>query len=147
MTKNYDFPVTITPDNRRYFPLKLTDARRSDKQFFSALHEEIVGNIEHLRGYFINREYNTRLPIPHSVVLENMMIESKSFTESFIEEQLNAIYETGNNAIQNVYCLYRSQHLEQGITNKRVSQKTLMGMVNASVETSHGTFRFKQIGT
>ena len=132
LSTNFEHPVQITDDNRRYFPRRLTNAQRNNKLFYGSLLYEVESNIEYLRGYFINRPYDTRICIPDSELLQGMMNMSRQFIDTFISEHLPDIFNTEYCEQDNIYQLYKTRHMEAGETSRYLSKKYFRQMVDSS---------------
>lgn len=91
MSSNEDFPVSLDPDDRRFFVLRVSEARKEDHAYFNAIQEQLnQGGYEALLSDLLNEDlvdFNPRR-MPHSKSAFDIKLRSANSAQVYIYEAL-----------------------------------------------------------
>lgn len=123
ISTNFNNPVAMTKDNRRFNPYKFSNIHLNDIRFFEQLDLEIKNNIEWLRGFLINRIIgDRRLFIHDSPLIQNLVELNVRTHEHFIRNEMEYFCNewTGGKHISKeyIYRHYRDYHIQMGDNGK-----------------------------
>lgn len=147
---NYDNPIAITDDNRRFQPYRFSNARRRDHQFYALLKKEIKTNILYLRGWLlarpVSKEYRPAIR-DDSVLIKDMAQANRSSFQTFIEDRLaqvcSDIISDQNPHISGdmIYNEYKTFQQTYGL--KAVPWSTLRSAINNTINCQYKVVRVK----
>jgi len=123
ISTNYNNPVAMTKDNRRFQPYKFAENHLNDIVFFEQLSQEITNNIEYLRGFLINRVIgDRRLHIQDSPLIRDMVELNTKTYELFIRNEMDYHCNTYTEGVhipkEFIYSEYRMYHMSNGDNSK-----------------------------
>ena len=83
-------PVQVTEDNRRYMILDVSDAKKGDNKYFKELKEYINENVEQIRYYFNEMEFDSSLASNRPTTKKELelMELNLSPTDRFIRDEM-----------------------------------------------------------
>ena len=135
---NYNNPVLMTTDNRRYFPIEVTTAKQNNTKFFADLYKEINENIKYIRGFFVDREYNSQMTIPITKLIQRMIDTSISTHDRFVIEELPKLFNGTEQLGQAIlYTEYKIFHKNQGDNGKPLPYKYIRDLINLSSDSKY----------
>jgi hypothetical protein len=138
---NNENPIKITEDNRRAVVLEVSDVKKQDQPYFTALIEYIDSNIEYIRDYFFN---NIERPVklqqirPKTIKEMDLLELNKCNSIKFAEDQLQSHINTlTTTQIYQEYVNYCTQIGEKKLSQKYFAIKlNSIGIVNVRVTCS-----------
>jgi len=134
---NYNNPVIMSKDNRRFQPYKISNCKLNNTVFFEELYSEIHDNVEWLRGFFIERRIiDRKLNIHDSPLIAEMVINCERPHERFIRNELDYFYQfhTNNETVgvmkDDIYLQYKIYCNNVG--DKSLSWSRLKSFINTT---------------
>lgn len=92
ITTNFNFPVKIFPDNRRYVNIRTSNCWNGNEKKFNALFEELETKAEQFRGFLSQRQIPKRMKVINTKENEELIEMSKSSWKAWVDDRLDQFF-------------------------------------------------------